>query len=371
MQKFTFFLIILLSIKGEAQCPNGNILFESQGQIDQFIVEYPECYELNGDVLIIDKVYNLNSLINIVSIEGTLEITNNDSLSSLSGLNNLVSIGGSLLISWNRQGFETLIGLDKLSNIGGHLYIETTSKLKSLEGLNNLSQIGGSFALSACFDLVDTRDLESLTSIGGSLQIYYNDSLKTLTGLKKITTIEGGLFISRNLSLVNLQGLKKIKSIDGGLHISDNATLEKLSGLESIDPFSIYKLDLFDNPKLSDCDMKPICKVLDILPSNKINIENNNAGCNSQAEIEASCLALNTVNLENDLHSIFVYPNPSSDIIKVDVRTNTSYSIKDISGKIYLQGQILKNKVIDISYLNAGVYFITFEGGTTIRIIKV
>lgn len=125
----SYLLTLLLNVG--AQCPDGDVVFELQSEIDHFILDYPECSELNGNVLILNEVYNLSSFINIESIDGSLYIDNNDSLGSLSGLNNLESIGESLIISWNRQGFETLAGLDKLSNIGKHLYIETTSNLKA------------------------------------------------------------------------------------------------------------------------------------------------------------------------------------------------------------------------------------------------
>jgi len=79
-------------------------------------------------------------------------------------------------------------------------------------------------------------------------------------------------------------------------------------------------------------------------------------------------LSLNTRDYEYD-NSIFIYPNPASDILNFSVKNNiavSGISINDISGKeVYQSGNIISNS-IDVSSLSAGVYFVTFRSDNAI-----
>jgi serine protease AprX len=74
-------------------------------------------------------------------------------------------------------------------------------------------------------------------------------------------------------------------------------------------------------------------------------------------------LSLNTRDYTYD-NSIFVYPNPASNVLNFDVKNNiaiSSVSINDVSGKeIYKSVSVISNS-IDISNLSSGVYFVTFK----------
>lgn len=65
----------------------------------------------------------------------------------------------------------------------------------------------------------------------------------------------------------------------------------------------------------------------------------------------------------NDLQAeekLYVYPNPASDLIYMDVVSgeNDEYVISDLSGKIISSGQVNQQNSIGISALPAGLYFI-------------
>ena len=59
-----------------AQCPPGNIEFIEQEELDIFLIEFPNCEEINGDLTINSgsdqsaAITNLNGLNNISSIAG-------------------------------------------------------------------------------------------------------------------------------------------------------------------------------------------------------------------------------------------------------------------------------------------------------------
>lgn len=61
-----------------------------------------------------------------------------------------------------------------------------------------------------------------------------------------------------------------------------------------------------------------------------------------------------------------MYPNPTSDILRVSVKG--TYSISDLSGRV-LQ-QVANTTTIDVSSFNAGVYFISNQQGETKSFIK-
>ena len=105
--------VLTLSISiSQAQCPSQ--YFNSQSDIDNFPINFPQCTDIEGNVSISgDDITNLNGLSIITSISGNLTIDNNPSLSSLEGLYNLTSIGASLSIHDN----ELLTEISALSNV--------------------------------------------------------------------------------------------------------------------------------------------------------------------------------------------------------------------------------------------------------------
>jgi len=74
---------------------------------------------------------------------------------------------------------------------------------------------------------------------------------------------------------------------------------------------------------------------------------------------------------ENNLHdSMVVYPNPATDIINVNKKDNTEFTIVNTLGQSVINSICTFNK-IDISGLKAGVYFLQFKNDVrSYRIIK-
>ena len=71
---------------------------------------------------------------------------------------------------------------------------------------------------------------------------------------------------------------------------------------------------------------------------------------------------------------LMVYPNPASEILNVEIETiptNNILTITDITGRIVVRTTLVDNKSnVDISNLNAGVYFVTIDGYRTKLIVK-
>jgi hypothetical protein len=187
MAKFYLFLITLLMASGvmaqsaepSSTCLPQGIEFKFQTQIDSFQINYPNCTEIDGDVI----------------------------------------------ISWNNY-ITNLNGLSVLTSIGGNLIISYTTALTSLNGLENLISIGQSLSIGQNAALTSLTGLENLTSIGGDLHLMMNDTLQSLSGLVGLTSIGGGLAIFMNLSLNSLSGLDNINAGSiTDLYIYQNASL--------------------------------------------------------------------------------------------------------------------------------------------------
>ena len=265
--------ISCLAVNSNAQtCPNGDIEFASQEQVDSFIIVYPMCDMIDGDLTILNTdVTNLDGLSNINFISGNLRIEENNNLLSLEGLSNLDSVFGEVkiykapLLS-NLNGLENLIyisamiylfhfndtlenilGLENLIHVGGKLFIAANKEMTSLEGLGNLGFLGERLHIATLDKLTDLTGLESLTETGG-LFIAGNPLLTDLSGLENISSITAGISIESNEILDNLTGLDGITKIHGELSIQSNPLLTSVEGLQNVD--TIEQVFFYFNPSL-------------------------------------------------------------------------------------------------------------------------
>jgi len=410
-------LIIILIPSGYSQpCLPQGITFSTQAQIDSFQLNYPNCSEIQGNVVISDShsgsIVNLYGLSSITSIGGWLYITNNKSLLNLTGLNSLKSIGlwldiygnlalaslsglenlktigsdltiGDFFQGWNRD-LRSISGLMSLDSIGGSLTICYNPVLHSLSGLNNISYIGGSFSIDIHDSLTDLTTFnklysiggslhlqdnklltnltgfDSLNNIGGTLQIWFNNSIENLNGLNNLKTIGAHIKIRGNKSLENLSGLEEVNSISGIIHIEDNIALQSLYGLDNINSNSIAGLTIEYNTSLSSCHVKSICDYL-LAPISTVTISTNANGCNNQGEVEDSCntIGVSEINPENEFS---IYPNPTQDELYISLKNeiiiNEVNIYNQIGQKVFHAIQL--SNPVDVSMLRPGLYIIVF-----------
>jgi hypothetical protein len=75
-------------------------------------------------------------------------------------------------------------------------------------------------------------------------------------------------------------------------------------------------------------------------------------------------LSLDTRNYNLD-DTIFIYPNPTNDILNYDIKDSveiTAINIHDVSGKqVFRNENVSGTSSIDVSNLASGVYFVTFQ----------
>ena len=405
--KTLYILIIGLLVSGGVlaqSCLPEGITFETQAQVDSFQILYPNCTEIEGDLIISgDNITHLNGLNVLTTILGTLSIgdvnggnpalTNltgldnvtfiggnililfNDALTNLTGLNNLNSIGGFLGIAFN-NALTSLSGLEGLTNVGLYLGITYSNALTNLAGLESLNSIGGDLEIYDNSMLTSLSGLNNLTSIGDNLLIEENDVLTSLSGLDNVISIGGYLLIDGNNTLTSLTGLDNVTSIGGYLLIDGNNTLTSLTGLDNIDASSISDLYIYDNVLLSTCEVLSVCEYL-ASPNGTIDIYDNATGCDNTQEVQDSCEA-NGVNINEQLifDKVLIYPNPSSTQITIELphtpQKNTSLTIYNLNGQQLITQKITEPQtVVDISGLPQGVYFVKVVDDRMVMIGKV
>ena len=159
MKKFCIILIALfLAGRSSAQsCLPEGVTFTTQTQIDSFMVNYPGCVEIAGNV----------------TIKG------GNSINNLNGLSVLTSVGGNFTISWNYL-MTGLTGLNNLKSIGGDLNIFGNTFLTSLTALDSIDagsivnlRVVGNDTLSTC---AIKSICDYLASPNGTIEIHSNAS---------------------------------------------------------------------------------------------------------------------------------------------------------------------------------------------------
>jgi len=71
----------------------------------------------------------------------------------------------------------------------------------------------------------------------------------------------------------------------------------------------------------------------------------------------------------NRIDKIMISPNPVKDIMKINIQEKISFKIYDISGRLIKEGSFVGGNS-NIEEINNGIYFVLFENGEIIKIIK-
>ena len=181
MKKLTLlvalFIIIRISVLSQT-CLSDGIIFHSQSQVDSFQINFPNCTEIEGNVIIDGKdMTNLNGLSVLTSVSGTLLIAWSP-LTDLTGLNNLTSVEGQLGIQY-LSDIVSLTGVESLTSVGGGISINKCTALTNLNGLENLTTVtGGGIVITGCSALTSISGIENInTDSINRLTITDNDSL--------------------------------------------------------------------------------------------------------------------------------------------------------------------------------------------------
>jgi hypothetical protein len=249
----------------------------------------------NGGLSIFNSpVVNLNALNNLKQINGYVKMSVNNLQTSI-GLTNIKYCWGFLID--NLPILNSAAGLTNnltSGNIGTFWFINTgLANLTGLEGLTGSSN----FYVSGNPNLTNINGLQNLSgNIGYGISFYSNPLLNSLSPLSNINHVDNGTIEISYNNITNLDGFQNVVNIGKGLWLAGNSNLTMLNNLNNnlviqnnIDPFSNTKdsVRIYDNPLLALCSDTSICYYLS--GGGTAFIDNNAVGCNTIAEIQASC----------------------------------------------------------------------------------
>jgi hypothetical protein len=308
-------LLIMSAGKIHAQtCPTSSITFNTQQQIDDFPANYPGCTIISGTLRVEDNpdgdILNVDSLIYLTQVTGSLRVVGNPNLTSIAGLQNVTSVGVHLEVGLNPQ-LPSIAPLSNITHVSENINIFRNDVLTSLDGLQGITSITGLLAIQY-LDLITDVDalagittvgnylwiqnnpllqnldsLCNLTSIGGELRIKSNASLKNVNGLKKLQTINGNLDLNTNASLEDVTGLYHVNTINGFLRVNENDQLESLLGLQQVNKSGITDLIITNSDILSDCTYTNLCEYLDM--GGTSTISGNSGPCLDLTALQNEC----------------------------------------------------------------------------------
>lgn len=366
---------ILFTIFVSGQCPIGNVVLNSQEGVDDFVLTYPNCETILGDLFITGDVNDLSALNYLRSIDGNLIIQDtqlttisnfenlnlisnnlvvivNQSLIGIEGFNSITSIGGDFILV-NNPNLFVLNGFNNLLNILDNFQVNSNKLLETIDGFENLETIDGFLEFNDCPFLVTVPNFNKLKAIN-SFIAFNNTGLISISGFDNLSSIDGtnstsGLKITNNNMLDEIAGFFCLKTIAYDIVIHDNYLLESIKGLNSLERvghfFSIINnnelselygfqslayvassayessvvFTMQNNSQLSNCSS--LCSLLasDGIVGLTL-LSDNLTGCNSKDQINASnCMPfeiLSCTNLSVPIHGE----------IDVDIDTNISWN---------------------------------------------
>lgn len=219
-----------------AQCPEGNVIFTSQADVNTFVSQYPDCENLNGHMTIglgnvETDITDLSGLSGLSNIPGSILVQKNPNLTSLAGFENLQNVGNRLQFSYNNS-LENLSQLNNLNSVH-EIYITYNPLLQDLNGLQGLTQLNGNLYIGSNDGLINLNGLDNIQHIGGNLTLAHNYALETCEGLENLQTIGQGFYVEGNTALTNFIGLNNLQSIVLGLYTGSNG-LQNYQGMDNL-----------------------------------------------------------------------------------------------------------------------------------------
>jgi hypothetical protein len=212
-KKFTLISILLMYwiFSFSQNCIPVAIVFTTQAQVDSFPKNYPGCSVIDGNLGFTgENITNLDSLIQIKEIKGSVQFLDLQNLNNFKGLDSLNKIGGQFIL--RNLGILSMTGLNSLDSIKGNFNIEKVN-ITNFSGLNNLVLIDGNFHLEIMHQFVNFNGLNKLAKIKGNFFIRELSILSSFIGLESLNSIDGYYthYISNNL--LDFQGLSSLSSI--------------------------------------------------------------------------------------------------------------------------------------------------------------
>jgi len=187
-------------------------------------------------------VSSLESLSNLVCIDGDLDISDCPNLTGMDGLEALMAIGGNLIAGWN-ENLQTSEGAHALSSVGGSIWLESNPSLGSVL-FPALRSIGSDFVVTNN-NGVAAMELPQLGIVGRNLEIGGCGALDELSGLAALSSVGGSVYITDNAALPTCEATSLVDQLtdyDAPTCVSGNAAddcPDRTDGCYTFDFFNV------------------------------------------------------------------------------------------------------------------------------------
>lgn len=260
MKKLSLLVCIVFSfwLNGYAQCPEGDVTFYDQADVEEFLSTYPNCTSIQGDLVINNfnnqEPMDLTGLSQLQQVEDDLGIVWVGHYDSdlginvpglLNGLENITSVGSLFISSGFSFAPSPIESLQPLNGIGGQLGrfilndVQINEELPDFENITslvNLSmnnvQVSGS-----------TPQFPSLTALSNLVVQSSPSAMSTFSTLyipDNLVAIEAYPLLGVESSLTSIAGNDNLEEIVGGSSLwkIDNANIANNSNLIDLAGFA-------------------------------------------------------------------------------------------------------------------------------------
>ena len=389
-----------------AQCPPGSLSLLTQAQVNQFLLDYPNCTNLNGDLYIASNdVTDISAFSLIQSINGDLSFHQTNCINA--NFPNLTSVNGHIYFHQNylleNANFPNLVGtisyiyfhqntnlinitLCSVLNTSDYLYFHQNSSLLSL-CLDDLISVGGHFYLLGS-NLSNLSTLQNLQSINEYLYLVSNPNLSNCEGICMLLNnngVNGSITISNNPS--QCSSLSEVQTVCLALPIVFSKPLVAKNNLNTIILNWSVTTQINNNKYIIEHskDGKDFSPIGEIAGDGTNNAElyytythkTPSIGVNyyriKQIDYDGQYSYSNiaSVEYEGDYSEIAIYPNPATDEVKIYTPNNTKLTITDIYGRTVKTLSIIEGEnSLDIKELPSGFYIFALQNGDRYKILK-
>lgn len=193
-------------------CPMGDVTFNTQAQLNNFINTYPNCINFDGNMTIgvpsggTSDILNISGLSNLKSISGDLNIVNNPVLTSIAVFDHDLSIGGNLTIQNNNQ-----LSVCDVQAVCDYLALNGTANIQnnapncnSVEEVTSICTVSTDDVLKednitvfpnpskGVFNILNTKNIAEIHiyNTSGKMVYYTNNQINTIN----ISTLPSGMY---------------------------------------------------------------------------------------------------------------------------------------------------------------------------------
>ncbi len=215
------------------KCLPDGLQISSQEDIDNFMLEYPNCKEILGTLDITDNAFsfdglydNFNGLRNIEKCYAIL-ITNFKE-SDLSAFKNIKELDDGLFIN-SCELLPTTKGFDNLESTG-FLEIHGNPLLNDIEGFPSLKTANRVIYIERNDGLINITGLNALEESKGEIRFNNNYGLETVSGFNGLKTANDIIFDSE---INHVSGFQSLETIEGDLRF-DNSFIKTITGFDNL-----------------------------------------------------------------------------------------------------------------------------------------